>query len=373
MALVRGESSKPNEPAVHGKSTATDQGMGVMGEATRGSGVIGMSIDWIGVYGESKGFNGVLGSTTADGHAGVAGVADSGNSNGIYGRSKNANGVVGYSSATGHSGVAGVNEDGDGPGVYGRSKNNEGVHAETLSSTTAAIAAYNLNPAGTGAAIYAEHKGSSIGVLGKSNAGVGLWGVSAMHEGVHAETNSQGTAAIAAYNLNPTGTGAAIFAKKSGSEGHAGFFDGNVFVTGDINCHNADCAEDFDIADANAVEPGTVLVVNEEGKLQHCFMPYDKRVVGVVSGAGGYRPGIVLDKQPTQHNRKPIALLGKVYCKVDASNAPIDIGDLLTTSGNPGHAMKTTDVQKAFGAVIGKALEPLKHGQGLIPILVALQ
>ena len=72
-------------------------------------------------------------------------------------------------------------------------------------------------------------------------------------------------------------------------------------------------------------------------------------------------------------NRKPIALLGKVYCKADAGYAPIEVGDLLTTSATPGHAMKATDAVKAFGAVIGKALRPLKEGQGLIPIMIALQ
>ncbi len=53
--------------------------------------------------------------------------------------------------------------------------------------------------------------------------------------------------------------------------------------------------------------------------------------------------------------------------------APIEIGDLLTTSATPGHAMKATDPHKAFGAVIGKALRPLDRGQGLIPVLIALQ
>ena len=71
--------------------------------------------------------------------------------------------------------------------------------------------------------------------------------------------------------------------------------------------------------------------------------------------------------------RAPVALLGKVFCKVDASLAPIAVGDLLTTSPTPGHGMKATDSAKAFGAVIGKALRPFKDGLGLIPILVALQ
>jgi hypothetical protein len=49
------------------------------------------------------------------------------------------------------------------------------------------------------------------------------------------------------------------------------------------------------------------------------------------------------------------------------------MGDLLTTSSTPGHAMKAADALKAFGSIIGKALRPFKQGQGLIPILVALQ
>jgi hypothetical protein len=69
----------------------------------------------------------------------------------------------------------------------------------------------------------------------------------------------------------------------------------------------------------------------------------------------------------------PVSLMGKVYCKVDAQYAPIEVGDLLTTSPTPGHAMKAADPLKAFGTIVGKALRPLAAGKGLIPILVALQ
>ena len=65
--------------------------------------------------------------------------------------------------------------------------------------------------------------------------------------------------------------------------------------------------------------------------------------------------------------------MGKVYCKADAQTSSIQIGDLLTTSSTPGHAMKASYPIKAFGTVIGKALKPLKGGKGLIPVLVALQ
>ena len=115
------------------------------------------------------------------------------------------------------------------------------------------------------------------------------------------------------------------------------------------------------------------MVLCDEGTLQPSDDAYDKRVAGVISGAGDYKPGIVLDKRQSPGNRQPVALMGKVFCKVDAQFGAIEVGDLLTTSPTPGHAMKTSDPLKAFGAVIGKALRPLTEGQGLIPILIALQ
>jgi hypothetical protein len=141
---------------------------------------------------------------------------------------------------------------------------------------------------------------------------------------------------------------------------------------GDILLRNADCAEDFDIAD-DAGEPGTVMVIGSDGRLTASSRPYDRCVAGIVSGAGDLRPGIVLGRQPGASLRQPIALTGRVWCQVEASSSPIETGDLLTTSSVPGYAMKAVDPARAFGAVIGKALAPLDRGQGLIPVLVALQ
>jgi hypothetical protein len=92
-----------------------------------------------------------------------------------------------------------------------------------------------------------------------------------------------------------------------------------------------------------------------------------------VSGGGEYRTAIVLDKRPSDTTRVPIALVGKVYCKVDAQYRAIEVGDLLTSSHTPGHAMRASEASRAFGAILGKALRPFAGGRGLIPILVALQ
>jgi len=148
--------------------------------------------------------------------------------------------------------------------------------------------------------------------------------------------------------------------------------NGDVTVTGDIFLAGADCAEHFDAA-GEPPQPGTVVVIDEQGALRESREAYDKKVAGIVSGAGEYRHALVLDKRPGEEGRIPVALVGKVYCKVDAGYSPIEVGDLLTTSGTPGHAMKATEPQKAFGCVIGKALRAVKEGQSLIPILVALQ
>jgi hypothetical protein len=206
--------------------------------------------------------------------------------------------------------------------------------------------------------------------------------------GVEGISNSVGTGV---ESIGVSGQGH-IGVQGTSDTGFAGFFKGNVTVTGrldhggDLNCAgnihvqkdillvNADCAEDFDIAETEGVEPGTVMVLGQDCALTPSRRPYDKRVAGVISGAGALKPGIILDKQESKSNRMPVALLGKIYCKVDAQYSAVEVGDLLTTSPTLGHAMKADDPLKAFGAIIGKALRVMPLGdKGLVPILVALQ
>lgn len=69
----------------------------------------------------------------------------------------------------------------------------------------------------------------------------------------------------------------------------------------------------------------------------------------------------------------PIALVGTIFCLVDADSEPVDAGDPVTSSGTLGHAMKAADPTKSFGAVVGKALAPLRQGRALVPIVISLQ
>jgi len=142
---------------------------------------------------------------------------------------------------------------------------------------------------------------------------------------------------------------------------------------GDIVLQNADAAEDFPVAELADVEPGCVVVLGESGQIRPCDKAYDRRVAGVISGAGTLRPGMVLGRRADGVRRAPLALLGTVYCWVDADHGPIAVGDLLTTSPTAGHAMKASDPVAAFGCVLGKALDGCRAGVGLIRILVSLQ
>jgi hypothetical protein len=141
----------------------------------------------------------------------------------------------------------------------------------------------------------------------------------------------------------------------------------------DIGLPGQDCAEEFEIASDFDVQPGTVMVLDESGTLRPSSRAYDRKVVGVVSGAGPYRPGLVLGRGRNSVAGLPRALAGKVFCQVDAQYGPVEVGDMLTTSPTAGYAMKASDPALAFGAVIGKALRRLDERCGLIPILVALQ
>ena len=69
----------------------------------------------------------------------------------------------------------------------------------------------------------------------------------------------------------------------------------------------------------------------------------------------------------------PLAVVGIVPCKASAENGPIEPGNLLVASSTPGRAMKGTDRNRMLGAVVGKALEPLREGKGVVQVLVTLQ
>lgn len=136
-----------------------------------------------------------------------------------------------------------------------------------------------------------------------------------------------------------------------------------------------DLAEPFEISDPNSPPPGALVVIDElrPGKLKLSISPYDPRVAGIVSGAGGIKPGLTLSQRDQSSIGELVAMTGRVYALATALNGPIEPGDRLTTSSIPGHAMKVTDNNRAIGAVIGKAMSRLDSGDGLVLVLVQPQ
>jgi hypothetical protein len=145
----------------------------------------------------------------------------------------------------------------------------------------------------------------------------------------------------------------------------------------------SDIAEPFDVAvdtekcDATELAPGMVVCIDPEnaGKLRLSATSFDRTVAGVISGAGGVNPGMLLTQEGTVADGKhPVALTGRVYCYVDAdANGSVKPGDLLTTSETAGHAMRAGDDDRTHGAILGKAMSSLDSGRGLVLVLVSLQ
>jgi hypothetical protein len=209
--------------------------------------------------------------------------------------------------------------------------------------------------------------GDSYGVYGKAT------GSNVTSYGVYGE-------ALGSYGTNYGVYGYAAY----GTTNYAGYFDGDVRVDGNLEIYSGstlvlelgaglDYAEGFDVSDSKEINPGTVLIIDADnpGKLAMSDKAYDSKVAGIVAGANGIGSGVRLGTGEFDHD---VALAGRVYCNVDATEAGVEPGDLLTTSATPGYAMKSTDYARAQGAILGKAMESLQKGRkGQILVLVTLQ
>ena len=152
-----------------------------------------------------------------------------------------------------------------------------------------------------------------------------------------------------------------------------GRLTGNLTVDGNIAAKYQDVAEW--VPSTQRLAAGTLVVLDPDNS-NHVLAstkPYDTGVAGVISE----QPGIALGEQAS--GKVLVATTGRVRLKVDATHAPILIGDLLVTSDVAGVAMKSEPVafggrkMHAPGTIIGKALEPLASGKGEILVLLSLQ
>jgi hypothetical protein len=155
---------------------------------------------------------------------------------------------------------------------------------------------------------------------------------------------------------------------------------GNAHAAGAFMAGGADFAESVSVrGERQLYEAGDVMVIDDAGNrsLAKAQKPYSTLVAGIVST----KPGMLasLHNSTTSAGQKaieaevPLAVVGIVPCKVSAENGPIHAGDLLVTSSIAGYAMKGTDRARMLGAVVGKAMQPLQSGKGVIEVLVTLQ
>jgi len=164
--------------------------------------------------------------------------------------------------------------------------------------------------------------------------------------------------------------------------------DGDVTADGQFTGGGADFAEMMAVSSGVfSVEAGDVLVIDPNGAraVAKSSQPRSTLVAGIYST----KPGFVgserdwdkssgesmvsysMADMAEKFNEIPLAVVGIVPCKVSAENGAIKPGDLLVTATTPGHAMRDDDPKN--GTIVGKALDYLNSGAGVIKVLVTLQ
>ncbi len=263
------------------------------------------------------------------------------------------------------------------------------IHADAQYGGRIALTGGNVGVGTTspGAKFEVLQTGGGIGVFARSN-GAGLNGPAVRAD----NTNASGigifsTTASSDSNLVLTNTGSGDLIRGFSGPGGSVFAfrvenNGKTTVPVLTITGGSDLAEPFNVSTLEhepntEPRPGMVVVIDPDqpGKLKLSMQSYDRKVAGVISGANGLAPGMVMSAVGNPHvdGDHPVALTGRVWCRCDASHGPIRPGDLLTTADSPGHAMKVSDHAKAQGAILGKAMSSLDQGTGLVLVLVTLQ
>lgn len=388
-----------------------------------------------GVYGESSGtgasgfstatagYNyGVRGRSASPDGAGVAGfnVATGGNAFGLFGRTDSSVGraVHGVNNATGTWGALGSASY----AFEGQATNNTWVglgsneqaaymyHSPTqntvyLATAHNAVEAFGASGVGVLGSSHGSHGVSgttnsaawgSAGVFGDSGSSrttqaSGVWGLTQSPDGYGGRFESRTRDGIGVALWTGATQGYLIkgyWIDQTGSQQNLVFkvdSGGRVFADHSYNCGStsacfntgsgADLAERIDASEELAA--GDVVEI-DPGNPRHFRLaktPVSTMVAGVVSS----QPAMTMNNNDLENNdsgerhdtRPLLALVGQVPVKASAENGAIVVGDLLVASSTPGHAMRCTAAVLCSGAVIGKALESMDEGHGLITMLVS--
>ena len=150
-----------------------------------------------------------------------------------------------------------------------------------------------------------------------------------------------------------------------GRDTGGGFVRVNGFKTHDY-------AEIFELATRHGIRAGSVVAYDSGAAgLVPASVGNARHVIGVVSGAGGLSPGMVIGSRKDGSRDFPVSMSGVIYVRVSGESGPVEPGDLLVPSSVAGVGMRARDRLSAAGTVFGKALEPWsKAGEGLVLMLV---
>jgi hypothetical protein len=154
--------------------------------------------------------------------------------------------------------------------------------------------------------------------------------------------------------------------------------DGRV-ITGELQINGgSDLAENFDIneGDDKYLKPGMLVSIDteKEGLLCITKQSTDKKIVGVISGANGIKPGMLMGQQNSiAYGKYPVALAGRVYVLCNEEGGEINAGDFLTSASQRGYAKKAGNLNDAQGAIIGKAMGKADSKTGYVLVLINLQ
>jgi hypothetical protein len=253
--------------------------------------------------------------------------------------------VYGYNGKTG-PGVLGESPTGY-AGVYGKSTSGYGVVGESTDD----VAVFGSSSSGTGG-LFSSMTGT--GVYASSNAGPGVDAYSRDGTGLYARS-----ACCDPFRAYGSSSSDVEFRISNAGE---------VYADGTFHSGGADLAEMLPAQDG--LEPGDVLVIGVDGELVRSTFAYATNVAGVCST----NPGFVGGESPegAAGGTVPLAIVGVVPVKASAENGAIRPGDLLVASSTAGHAMKAGP-NPPQGTVIGKAMEKLDSGTGVIRLLATLQ
>jgi len=377
---VYGRSYSDDGYGVYGQGTKN--GSGVRGESIAGKGVVGFSTTGVGVYG-SGWFFGNAGKfenmTTITPTVIINNVNSSAGGPGLV--------VTGTTtiraSVEGEQGVLAVfNDHASGTGVY--AKATFGVYGE--SETTDGVGVYGVGRSSGAVGIFGFNRNG--GQAGEFVAEIADAAIPDAHAVEIRNLGSggagpDGLAIVTPFAGDTPGSSVNFVTFFSGGNNTAvGAIEGNGYGGVIYKSGGADFAELLPAAPG--LEPGDVVVIGPDGKLIRSRKANQTNVAGVYSTAPGFLGGMTSDMESMEarkdvaNPRAPIAIVGIVPVKVSAENGAIRPGDLLTPATTPGHAMKASPVNVGGiefyrpGTIIGKALEPLTEGTGVISVLITL-